>query len=34
MRNLQEAVCIVRRRRLVSNETLVLAGFNPVKIPR
>lgn len=31
MRNLNEAVCAVRRRRLVTDEVLVTAGFNPGK---
>lgn len=33
MRNLQEAVMIVRRFRLVKDETLVKAGFNPIPKP-
>lgn len=28
-RHIQEAVCIARRRGLVSNEVLIAAGFNP-----
>jgi hypothetical protein len=28
-RQLQRAVCIVRRRQLVKSDVLVLAGFNP-----
>lgn len=28
-RNLQRCVCIVRRNRLVDDQTLVAAGFNP-----
>ena len=34
MRNLNEAVCIVRRRRLVSPEVLTLAGFRATERKR
>jgi hypothetical protein len=33
-RHIQDAVCIVRRKLLLSDETLHAAGFNGVKVPR
>jgi hypothetical protein len=31
MRQLDQAVCMVRRNRLVKNSVLIAAGFNPGK---
>lgn len=31
MKNIQGAVCMVRRKRLVAGEILVLAGYNEVE---
>ena len=30
-RHLQQAVCVCRRNKIVPNETLIAAGFNPYK---